>query len=425
MREREREINVMGEREMSKPRIFLVLALLILTGCYHTYPKTMTPWRGPVVRIELHKSHLNAVPNWISIFEFSSDNKLIGMFPRYSYIESKYPVVSTIYDLNGSELKDAVDAKGVLLPQYARLFPEPVPTLWRSRYLDTRPVKVMEIAVEEKMPLGKFKDHTAFRLSPDGAFCLLVSEYHDPKKLHDHEVLELWRLHPDLAFVWSVTPSEKWFTRAFVADFIEREGIPMVLAADSHFAYLLDRKSGGIVDTFRVDGNATGAELSAYARKLKPSKIEDLDGYSYLQFNPCRGDCNPGRHLLALGAFYGRRIRLFSLDPPYPLLFEANTFDNPILPGGGTWCVNDVRFVGGHYLIAEYQFAGRSRVIPCQSYHTTDIFDLDTWKRVWHESRDEVTNVTLSPDGKKLALLRGGALEIGDFVPLPVTDPRP
>ena len=49
-----------------------------------------------------------------------------------------------------------------------------------------------------------------------------------------------------------------------------------------------------------------------------------------------------------------------------------------------------------------------------------DIFEVGTWKRVWHENSLKISSVTLSPDGKKMAFIRDKRwLEIGPFVPQP------
>ncbi|MCX7591715.1 MAG: hypothetical protein N2255_08815, partial [Kiritimatiellae bacterium] len=114
--------------------------------------------------------------------------------------------------------------------------------------------------------------------------------------------------------------------------------------------------------------------------------------------------------------FYDRRVRVVSLREPGTVVFEANTHDNPHKPHGGVWRVTGVEFLArGRYLLAEYSFDGRLTAVVL---NPTDIFDTDTWQKVWHENSEQIRAVTLSNDGKKLAFIRNGVLEIGDFIPV-------
>ena len=66
----------------------------------------------------------------------------------------------------------------------------------------------------------------------------------------------------------------------------------------------------------------------------------------------------------------------------------------------------------GKYLLAEYFFGGRgtsTTLLP------TEIFETRTWKVVWKKNDLEIKSVTMSPDGTKIALLRGNTLEVLPF----------
>ncbi|MHC4399730.1 MAG: hypothetical protein ACYTG0_08625 [Planctomycetota bacterium] len=64
-------------------------------------------------------------------------------------------------------------------------------------------------------------------------------------------------------------------------------------------------------------------------------------------------------------------------------------------------------------MIVEYCFAGRS---TWRELEPTEILETESWKKVWSENSLNIGSVCLSPDGKKMAFVRDGVLEIGPFV---------
>jgi hypothetical protein len=54
----------------------------------------------------------------------------------------------------------------------------------------------------------------------------------------------------------------------------------------------------------------------------------------------------------------------------------------------------------------------------------TEIFDVETWKLVWSEDSLSIHDVSLSPDGRKIAFVNGSRLEIRDFSVAPCYDPN-
>ena len=74
-----------------------------------------------------------------------------------------------------------------------------------------------------------------------------------------------------------------------------------------------------------------------------------------------------------------------------------------------------MEFAGGRYLIAELHFGGRGCLSP---RNVTEIYDADTWKVVWRSTSSEITNITISPDGRTMAYARtDGHLELVPFAP--------
>jgi len=53
------------------------------------------------------------------------------------------------------------------------------------------------------------------------------------------------------------------------------------------------------------------------------------------------------------------------------------------------------------------------REIPQQL--VTEIYDTATWKLVWQKNTEHIRDISISPDGKKVALMRDNVFEIGDI----------
>ena len=116
---------------------------------------------------------------------------------------------------------------------------------------------------------------------------------------------------------------------------------------------------------------------------------------------------------LACGAFDDKRVRVVQMASNGPMVFEANTEVNPSQPWGGNWMVHRVEFLAdAKYLLAEYDFGGRGTSTVLRP---TEIFETATWKIVWKNSDPETGGITLSPDGKRMAFLRGDVLEVHAF----------
>jgi len=116
---------------------------------------------------------------------------------------------------------------------------------------------------------------------------------------------------------------------------------------------------------------------------------------------------------IAAGSFFDRRVRVVSLVPPFPLLFEANADENPAVPPGGTWRVYWGDFVAsGRFLVVEYFFSAPRTGVALRP---TEIFETEHWNKVWQVESLQVHSVTVSPDGRAMALIRDNTLEIRPF----------
>jgi len=119
---------------------------------------------------------------------------------------------------------------------------------------------------------------------------------------------------------------------------------------------------------------------------------------------------------VAAGSFYDRRVRVISLLPPFPQVFEANANESPAITPGGAWRVYWMDFVAsGSDLVVEYHFSASP---PGSPRRRTEIFETGTWQRVWQTDAPDVHSVTVSSDGKSMALVRNNAVEIVPFGPV-------
>ena len=172
----------------------------------------------------------------------------------------------------------------------------------------------------------------------------------------------------------------------------------------------LQMQTGEIVDKFSLGPIESDAEL---LKRKKRFRI-DVDLHDPgLQFIAGTLSLDSKKQLLAAGASDDKRVRVVGIASHGQVVFEANADINPGLPWGGSWQVHRVQFLAdGKYLLAEYFFGGRgtsTTLLP------TEIFETRTWKVVWKKNDLEIHSVTMSPDGTKIALLRGNTLEVLPF----------
>jgi len=191
----------------------------------------------------------------------------------------------------------------------------------------------------------------------------------------------------------------------------EEDG-PVLIAVTGQQIVEVDNRTGQIRRSFTPGPIESDQEA---AKRKKRFRLSVADTDPSLKFSSFALGHDTANGLLACGAFFDKRVRVVRVSSPDRVLFEANTDVHPALPKGGQWGVRRVEFfAGGKYLLAEYHFGGRGTSVVSEP---TEIFEIATWKVVWRE--DDVTTraVTLSPDGKLLALLRSNTLEVRRFEP--------
>ncbi len=224
---------------------------------------------------------------------------------------------------------------------------------------------------------------------------------------------EMWKLPPQTEPLWSTSlPSDALDPRP-VGLLFSSDSKRLIIATTPQTGVLMDQETGKIERSFsfgRIESDADAV------RRRKRFRLKVSDADPSLKFASLCMACDPQRELLACGGFFDKRVRVIRIGSPGRVLFEANTDVNPALPKGGTWMVQRVEFLsGGKYLLTEYHFGGRGTDLVLEP---TEIFDTATWKIVWEESDVDIRKVTLSPDGKLIALFRGSTLEIHRFEPV-------
>jgi hypothetical protein len=212
--------------------------------------------------------------------------------------------------------------------------------------------------------------------------------------------------------VWDLTQHKLLWEQEYegyginFSQFISWEGKECLLLTFDQKAIIVSQETGDILGEFQYIRPGE-QNLPPYGSRFYSSKFSTCPfSFAY----------NQAKRWLTCGEFVGRRVRIYSIDPPYPLLRE---FSADLPPQhtllGGAWMVGKAEVNGnGRYLTVEYEYSGRNIVTAC---FPCEVYDTDTWELVWYENRAEVYEVTVSPNGKKIAFLRGKMLEIGDFAP--------
>ena len=374
-----------------------LLCCLSLGCAWALYPVKVPKWSAAPVRIRLPKlSWGRSMPE----LEFSPDSKYIGVhLLPWHQAGNKAAGVIRVYDEKGQLVPGAVDKRDALVGEYFRMFPG---IAWRTHFAD-----FVRDAGE--------RFGTWWGFTPDyKSEARLVSSRKDRFPYGEIWTAQFWQLAPARKLMWS-TEFPDVIRSLKLVSFFHREGKEYVLLAFAGIrgGVVLSREDGRVVERLTYGPIETEKDRRAYKRKFDLGSVRD----SSLDFSPCVFAFEPSLRLLACGAFCGRRVRVLSMDTTHKVVFEANTNDHPYRPRGGVWCVTGLRFAGDKYLIVDYRFGGR---LTSLFLDPTDIFEVGTWKRVWHENSLTISHVTLSPDGKKMALIRGKDwLEIGPFVPEP------
>lgn len=417
----------------------LILAILLALGIsscsvrnyrevralQQTYPIAMNAWDGPVRRI--------AAPFASPRLEFSNDGRLVcaclhpGRDPRTG---AGVPTRRAVYDLQSQEGLAAASAPAGFsmeahFPQFSWSIPK---ASHQFRFYGWDNERLEELLLKDLPAPDLLRRAYSWRLSEDAREALLLTGRQRPEDWMEEQsrTIELWRLKPERKKLWS-TELPQGMGQWLAAEFIERDGVGLALVVDRSAFYLLDRASGAIVSEHEYMENLSGEALEKRVALLAPGLRPEELGFQAV-FRGGLADVNPRRRLLAVGVGFGRRVKVISLDAPFKTLYDLNALDDPRL-----WNQERIQFTGGHYLVVDYDYSragGRNFADAFDKtlfFRSTDIYDMRTGARVWRENRKsgDCGNLTLSPDGKRMAILRNGVIEIGEFAPQALAAARP
>jgi hypothetical protein len=268
--------------------------------------------------------------------------------------------LSIIFNLSGGKI-DAVNEKGEIMDAFVDMFPK---TTYRQKF-------------------GEYlKGSGHWVLSNDGKFCVKSPDKYDPILQPFKHPVELWNVSTK-ELVW----------RAYIKDptivllqFIDFQGKECILIGCTRKIYIFYKDDGQLVK-----------EIETYFTANKFSFVES-------------------RRLLAFGAFTGKRVDIFSLNNLEKPLYQINPSSYRSDSKKGHWKVRTLNFsADGKFLITQFLLTGLHGKKPNMD---TEIYNMDTMKICWQENTLNFDNVTISPNGKKIAFMCGNILEMCDFKPL-------
>jgi hypothetical protein len=105
-----------------------------------------------------------------------------------------------------------------------------------------------------------------------------------------------------------------------------------------------------------------------------------------------------------------KRIRVISLSPPHRILKEVGEKG---VNGLGVWSTPRLDPAAEGQLLLKVSDWG-SRLVGGKT--EAAIYDIGTWKMLWHHTDRKGEEIALSPDGRRLAILKEQTLEIQSFL---------
>jgi hypothetical protein len=221
------------------------------------------------------------------------------------------------------------------------------------------------------------------------------------------EMVKLGVEHSPL--VWS-KEAESFHSVARLAFLPSPGGTNILVAFGGTDALLLDVNTGAVLSIFTYGPMTSDAEAIRRKRKFR---LPYSEGDPALYFGARVVGVSAEKRLLAAGGFFDRRVRVVSLDAPFPMIRQFHEEENPCSPPGGIWIVDSLEFAAaGKFLVVESDFGGRGTLLQM---HETEIIETQRWRTVWKANKLDLHSVTLSPDGEKIAFIEDNVLKIAPF----------
>jgi hypothetical protein len=242
-------------------------------------------------------------------------------------------------------------------------------------------------------------DSVTWAISPDKAFLVRVSCEVSAQYIISKRIVELWRLDQRRTLSWRVELPGDDVCVLWFGEFIEIGGARCVLLCLSDQTFLLRQSDGSVLDSFGYAGGET---------ESVGQQAEEEDSFSPFYFA-----LDPAQDRLAAGGAQGTEVRVLSMRPPHRVIFKTGHTEKE--PGfWGDRAVGGVRFLGeGRYLVAGYWFS--SRLLGRKE--SLKMFETTSWSEIWGTDGVDARGIAITPDGKRMVVLRDGLLEVGT-VPL-------
>ena len=227
-----------------------------------------------------------------------------------------------------------------------------------------------------------FLDQDRWVVAPDLSWCARVRQTSDSSDL-----IEKFNLNPQVEKQWTWNCKGAYgppSCRISFVKFPSREVI--ALSCSFGETALLDARTGTTIDRVPYGPGSGMVSNTAIATCVIPKS-----GW------------------LICGEYESKRIRVISLNPPHGIVREVGPKG---VNGLGVWSTFRLEATAdGQFLLKVSDWG--SRLMGGKT--ETEIYDTDTWKVLWRDVDRHGGDVTLSPDGRRLAIRKGQELEIRRF----------
>ncbi len=376
--------------------ISILLIYLALASCHVSY----------AMKKDRFLNSVDAPPVSNKVFTFNLD-KYVKYWPHFEFAIDGGGYILCWWHLGNDPYQKMLGGTLVFNHQGQVIDVQKNENSLKKEYIDLFP----SATYRQKWP-DFIKNADGYGFSDDGCYGIRLFE----DRLWGDWNAELWKICEKRQLLWKIDK----FTREGlypIIKFIRYKGEECIIVAfNVGKAIVVAQENGKVLDSFEYGPQDNEEILKEIKKKFHiscPEGVNECD----LDFSSSKLAYDSTNRLLASGDGHSQRVRIVEIDPPHKMIIELNSECNPRQPKGGTWKVTKLGFTkDGKYLLVEYDYQS---LITGVSFSPTEIIDTETWQYCWFENSEEISEVTLSPDGKMIAYKRGSVLEVGSFVPVP------
>jgi len=408
-------------------RLVLFLLFAMAVACDMPYKEINPQWadKENVVRLTESKKFSLIGEPWS--FEFSRDSQLFSVWdyedtPPYDFSANPY---IRVWDLNGKCLSDSIDStKLFMASKYRTLFDKCA--LREAPFWDSINGKYSKFT-----PYPDILRYTmGWFVSPDWKYMVtfsnpLFEKWLKELKTNDNAfkpdfktvTMRMWQLEPVVSKIWETT--YKGFTHPIIGRFYSKNGALYLLIVYFRDVWIYSCNNGKLVTTFSLFMETPKEELQ---KRIRQFNLEEWYSSPFdAEFMPFKIAFSPEKEIVACQDDGSKRFRVFSAIPDFELIYAGNENESPkskssLRYASGPWIADGIQFGGrGKYLLVSFKLGTRARWRSIPQQLVTEIYDTDTWELIWQKNTEHIRNMTISHDGKKVALMRDNVFEIGDI----------